>query len=134
DDSPERHAGDVLESSHGTADPELVSVLTSEAPEAIAWLESIGVEFSRAGEGYRLARCGGSSVPRLLQVGDRTGHVIAKSLRAELDRRGIAIHDHTELLDLAHPNGSFTATLRRSGREHRLEAATVVLAAGGRCY
>src|SRR5689334_24900529 len=93
DDSPERHARDVLESSHGTADPELVSVLTSEAPEAIAWLESIGVEFSRDGAGYRLARCGGAGVPRLLQVGDRTGHVIAKTLRGELDRHGIAIHD-----------------------------------------
>ena len=134
DDSPERHAGDVLESSHGTADPELVSVLTSEAPEAIAWLESIGVEFSRAGEGYRLARCGGSSVPRLLQVGDRTGHVIAKSLRAELDRRGIAIHDHTALVGLERPNGHFTARLTRGDVERRLDAGSVVLAAGGRCY
>ncbi len=134
DDSPERHAQDVLESSHGTADPELVSVLTSEAPEAIAWLESIGVEFSRDGGGYRLARCGGSSIPRLLQVGDRTGHVIAKSLRAELDRRGIAIHDHTALVGLERPNGHFEARLRRGGDDHRLDAGAVVLAAGGRCY
>ena len=134
DDSPERHAQDVLESSHGTADPELVSVLTSEAPEAIAWLESIGVEFSRDGGGYRLARCGGSSIPRLLQVGDRTGHVIAKSLRAELDRRGIAIHDHTALVGLERPNGHFEARLRRGDDDHRLDAGAVVLAAGGRCY
>ena len=134
DDSPERHAQDVLESSHGTADPELVSVLTSEAPEAIVWLESIGVEFSRDGGGYRLARCGGSSIPRLLQVGDRTGHVIAKSLRAELDRRGIAIHDHTALVGLERPNGHFEARLRRGDDDHRLDAGAVVLAAGGRCY
>ena len=134
EDSPERHAQDVLDSSHGTADPELVSVLTSEAPEAIAWLESIGVEFSRDGGGYRLARCGGASVPRLLQVGDRTGHAIAKALRAELDRRGIAIHDHTALVGLERPNGSFRATLRHGDDERRLDAAAVVLAAGGRCY
>lgn len=134
DDSPDRHAQDVLESSHGTADPELVSVLTSEAPEAIAWLESIGVEFSRDGGRYRLARCGGAGVPRLLQVGDRTGHVIAKMLRAELERRGIAIHDHTALTALERPNGHFTATLRHGDDVRRLDAGAVVLAAGGRCY
>jgi L-aspartate oxidase len=134
DDSPERHARDVLDSSHGTADPELVSVLTSEAPEAISWLESIGVEFSRDGDGYRLARCGGASIPRLLQVGDRTGHAIAKALRAELDRRGIAIHDHTALVGLERPNGGFQARLAHGDDERRLDAGSVVLAAGGRCY
>jgi L-aspartate oxidase len=134
EDSTDRHAQDVLASSHGTADPELVEVLTSEAPDAIGWLESIGVEFSRAGGDYRLARCGGASVPRLLQVGDRTGHAIAKALRAELDRRGIAIHDHTALDRLERPNGRFSATLRHGDDLHRLDAGTVVLAAGGRCY
>ena len=107
---PERHAQDVLSSSHGTADPELVSVLTSEAPEAIGWLESIGVEFSRDGGGYRLARCGGASVPRLLQVGDRTGHVDREVAAAELDRRGIAIHDHTAARSAS---SAPTATSRR---------------------
>ncbi len=134
EDSPQRHAEDVLSSSHGTADPELVDILTTEAPDAIGWLESIGVEFSRDHGGYRLARCGGSSVPRLLQVGDRTGHVIAKTLRAELDRGGIAIHDHTALVGLDRPNGHFTATLRHGEDTRRLDAGAVVLAAGGRCY
>ena len=31
--------------------------------------------------GYRLARCGGATRHRLLQVGDRTGHAITKALR-----------------------------------------------------
>ena len=39
DDTPEIHAEDVMQSSHDTADPELVRVLTSEAPSAIHWLE-----------------------------------------------------------------------------------------------
>src|SRR2546423_5559066 len=94
DDSTERHAQDVIDSSHGTADPELAGVLTSEAPEAIAWLESIGVEFSRDGAGYRLARCGGPGVPRPLQGGDPPGPGIPKMLRAEPDRRAVAIPDH----------------------------------------
>ena len=59
DDSPEIHAEDVMRSSHDTANPELVEVLTSEAPSAIHWLEELGVEFTRQNGGYRLARCGG---------------------------------------------------------------------------
>ena len=39
DDSPDIHAEDVMRSSHDTADPRLVEVLTSEAGSAIAWLE-----------------------------------------------------------------------------------------------
>src|ERR687886_2378432 len=81
DDSPEQHAEDVWQSSHETAERRLVEVLTSEAPAAIGWLEELGVEFTRENGGYRLARCGGASRKRLLQVGDRTGHAITKGLR-----------------------------------------------------
>src|SRR5947199_3217842 len=81
DDSPEQHAEDVWKSSHETADPRLVEILTSEAPSAIHWLEELGVEFTRENGGYRLARCGGASRKRLLQVGDRTGHAITTALR-----------------------------------------------------
>ncbi|MGI8862139.1 MAG: FAD-binding protein, partial [Gaiellaceae bacterium] len=41
DDSPEVHAEDVMRSSHETAEPRLVEVLTSEAPSAIHWLEEL---------------------------------------------------------------------------------------------
>src|SRR5437868_2403403 len=41
DDSPEQHAEDVWRSSHETADRRLVEVLTSEAPDAIRWLEEL---------------------------------------------------------------------------------------------
>src|SRR5216117_669153 len=43
DDSPEQHAEDVWKSSHETANRKLVTVLTSEAPSAIHWLEELGV-------------------------------------------------------------------------------------------
>src|SRR5712691_4480860 len=74
DDSPEQHAEDIWRSSHETADLRLVEVLTSEAPAAIRWLEELGVVFTREGAaagngGYRLARCGGATRKRLLQVG-----------------------------------------------------------------
>src|SRR3954454_13154863 len=68
DDSPEQHAEDVWRSSHEKADRLLVEVLTSEAPGAIHWVEELGVEFTKDDGGYRLARCGGASRKRLLQV------------------------------------------------------------------
>src|SRR5918994_6121719 len=88
DDSPEIHADDVMRSSHDTANPRLVEVLTSEAPSAIHWLEELGVEFTRSNGGYRLARCGGATRHRLLQVGDRTGHAITKALRETYEAGG----------------------------------------------
>jgi succinate dehydrogenase/fumarate reductase flavoprotein subunit len=134
DDSPEQHAKDVVASSHDTADPGLVEILTGEAPEAIAWLEQLGVEFSRDGSGYRLARCGGASRKRLLQVGDRTGHAIASALRGAVAAAGVEIADHTPLVALDKPNGHLRAIVDQAGERRAVDAGAVVLAAGGRCY
>src|SRR5215510_838163 len=130
DDSPETHAEDVWKSSHETADKRLVEVLTSEAPSAIHWLEQLGVEFTRENGGYRLAKCGGASRKRLLQVGDRTGHAITAALRdAHQSGAATSFPDHA-LAALEPTENGWRA---RCG-EQTLEAASVVLAAGGRCY
>src|SRR3712207_6458564 len=100
DDSPEIHAEDVWRSSHSTADRGLVDVLTSEAPSAIHWLEELGVEFTRENGGYRLARCGGATRKRLLQVGDRTGHAITTSLREAYEAAGATALPHHPLVAL----------------------------------
>ena len=135
DDSPEQHAEDVWQSSHETADRRLVEILTSEARDAIHWLEELGVEFTRESSvngngGYRLARCGGASRRRLLQVGDRTGHAITTALRDAAEAAEIATYPKSPLRSLERSESGWRA---RCG-EHELEAATVVLAAGGRCY
>src|SRR4029079_14438679 len=79
DDTPALHAEDVMRSSHETANARLVEILTGDAQSAIHWLEDVGCAFPRENGGYRLARCGGASRKRLLQVGDRTGHAITKA-------------------------------------------------------
>jgi L-aspartate oxidase len=127
DDSPEQHAQDVWRSSHETANMELVEVLTSEAPSAIHWLEELGVAFTRENGGYRLARCGGASAKRLLQVGDRTGHAITKALREAWEAGSGSTYTNAPLEEL-------TPGWRARCGEHELEAATVILAAGGRCF
>jgi len=131
DDSPARHADDVFRSSHDTADRELVEVLTGDAQSAIHWLEELGVEFTREPDGrYRLARCGGASAKRLLQVGDRTGHAITKQLREAWESSSGTSFLNAPLHELAQSNGHWRA---RVG-EHHVETGTVILAAGGRCY
>jgi L-aspartate oxidase len=152
DDSPETHAEDVWTSSHETADRRLVEVLTSEAPSAIHWLEELGVEFTRerasvspgssltgaslsrrsreANGGYRLARCGGATRKRLLQVGDRTGHAITKALRDAVESSSTDTFPKSPLSELVQTEHGWRA---RVG-EQTIDAATVVLAAGGRCY
>jgi aspartate oxidase len=130
DDSPEQHAADVWKSSHETANRELVEILTLEAPSAIHWLEELGVEFTRENGGYRLARCGGASRKRLLQVGDRTGHAITKALRDAVEASSVVTFPKSPLADLEQRPDGWRA---RCG-EHVIDAATVVLAAGGRCW
>src|SRR5919199_2833455 len=130
DDSPEQHAQDVWASSHETANMALVEVLTSEAPSAIHWLEELGVEFTRENGGYRLARCGGASRKRLLQVGDRTGHAITTALRERVEAANVRTFPKSPLTALEATANGWRA---RCG-DHVIDAATVVLAAGGRCF
>jgi L-aspartate oxidase len=130
DDSPELHAEDVWKSSHETADMRLVGILTSEAPDTIRWLEENGVEFTRENGGYRLARCGGASRKRLLQVGDQTGLAITKALRETLEASSARTFPKSPLTSLE----SIESGWRAHCGEHVIEAGAVVLAAGGRCY
>jgi succinate dehydrogenase / fumarate reductase flavoprotein subunit/L-aspartate oxidase len=142
DDSPERHAEDVLRSSHGTADPALVEVLTSEARSAISWLEELGCGFTRDGPdggssgrgGYRLARCGGASRRRLLQVGDRTGHAITKAIRARHEAGDAGTLAHHRLESLEPCEAGWRATFVTPHGTSTVSAGAVVLASGGRCY
>src|SRR3954453_4871767 len=132
DDSPDQHAQDIWASSHETANMELVEVLTSEAPSAIHWLEELGVQFTRENGstgkgGYRLARCGGATRKRLLQVGYRAGHAITKALRDAVEGSTVTIFPNAPLLGL-------DEGWRDRVGEHDVGAATVILAAGGRCF
>jgi L-aspartate oxidase len=130
DDSPEIHAEDIWKSSHETADMKLVEVLTGDAQSAIHWLEELGVEFTRENGGYRIAKCGGASRKRLLQVGDRTGHAITTALREAWESGAGSSFPKSALASLERTENGWRA---RCGGE-TIDAATVVLAAGGRCY
>jgi aspartate oxidase len=130
DDSPEIHAEDIWKSSHETADMKLVEILTGEAQSAIHWLEELGVPFTKENGGYRIARCGGATRKRLLQVGDRTGHAITTALREAWEAGDGTTFAKSPLASLEPTENGWRA---RCGEEE-IDAGAVVLAAGGRCY
>ncbi|TML03226.1 MAG: FAD-binding protein [Actinobacteria bacterium] len=80
--------------------------------------------------GYRLAKCGGASRKRLLQVGDRTGHAITAALRDAVEASSMKTFTKSPLSSLEPTANGWRA---RCG-EHVIDAGAVVLAAGGRCY
>lgn len=134
DDSPEIHAEDVMRSSRDTADTDLVAALTGDAPSAIAWLEELGCAFTRENGGYRLARCGGATRKRLLQVGDRTGHAITKALREAFEAGPGRELPHHALTALEPAENGWHARFDTPEGQVTVTAGAVVLAAGGRCF
>ena len=130
DDSVETHFEDIMRSSHDTADPELARVLAEEGPATVRWLEELGVDFNREDDGtLRIARCGGATRARLLQVGDQTGLAIAAALRSAVEARDITVLDHAPLVELAPGR----AVLEHRGERLELHPDAIILAAGGRC-
>ncbi len=133
DDSPGSHFEDTFAAGHRAARPELVRGLTGGGPDAIAWLESLGVGFSRDEGRLRLLRCGGATRKRLLQAGERTGAEMVKALRAAVRASGAEVREATALAALEPRGDGWVATLAPGGNGERAEilAGAVVLAAGG---
>jgi succinate dehydrogenase / fumarate reductase flavoprotein subunit/L-aspartate oxidase len=133
DDSTESHFEDTFAAGHRAARPALVRGLTEGGPVAVAWLESLGVAFSRDEGRLRLLRCGGASRKRLLQAGERTGAEMVKALRAAVRASGAEVREATRLVDLAPRGDEWVATLAPGGNGTRatVRAGAVVLAAGG---
>ncbi len=133
DDSVESHYEDTLAAGHMDARPELVRALTEGGPGAIGWLSEIGVRFSRDGERLRLLPCGGASRKRLLQAGERTGPEMVTALRAAVRAAPVELAERSRLVDLDPTARGWRATLvgKRNGETRSVEAAAVVLAAGG---
>ena len=114
DDSPEQHAGGRLEELARDRRPPARRGADTGGADAIHWLEELGVEFTRENGGYRLARCGGATRKRLLQVGDRTGHAITKALREAFEASGGGTLPNTPARELERAERRLARDLRRA--------------------
>jgi succinate dehydrogenase/fumarate reductase flavoprotein subunit len=87
-DSPYFHFLDVLGGGHFENDPELVKAMCLGAPPAIAWLESLGVAFSKLEDGtMKTMHGGGTCRKRMHFAADMTGAEIMRTVRDEARNR-----------------------------------------------
>lgn len=81
-DSPFYHYLDTIGGGHFTNQPDLVAALSHDAPQSIAWLESLGMMFNKLPDGrLQVRHFGGSSRKRMHSAGDMTGAEIMRVLR-----------------------------------------------------
>jgi L-aspartate oxidase len=144
DDTPELHYQDTLAAGAGLCDENAVRILVEEAPNAVRWLMSLGVQFDRAEansdahmtpDGFLLGREGAHSRWRVLHAGgDATGAEIEKVLIAEVRKRlSVTMFEETFVHSLQIENGVCIAieAIDRNGQACTVRAHATVLANGG---
>ncbi|MDO8849005.1 MAG: L-aspartate oxidase [Coriobacteriia bacterium] len=135
-DSVELHLADTLVVGQGLCDTAVVRSVVSEAADALAELQALGVRFDRGATGkVDLHREGGHSLPRVLHSGDATGAEVQNTLSAVVRQtRGIKLVEDAFVVDLLTEDGRCTGALVMDSGSHALmalHADAVILASGG---
>ncbi len=135
-DSPATHYIDAFGGGHFAAKPELLYKLVSEAPEAILWLNELGVEFDKTEDGTMVTtHGGGTSRKRMHAAKDYTGSEIMRTLRDEVFNLQIPVVDFTAAVELIlDENGKCAGAVLMNMETKELlvaRAKTVILATGG---
>ena len=139
EDSVEAHVQNTLKSAHGIANEEAVRFMCEEAPDAVEWLDSIGVPFSRTRDSKIAQRTlGGASAPRACYAQDYTGLKILHTLYDRCIALGIEILNERYLLECLINKGNNSLSIcgvsvlnKRSGEVEIYEANSVIMATGG---
>ncbi len=135
-DSPAQHFLDAYGGGHFAAQKDLLAKLVTEAPEAIQWLSSLGVEFDKTPDGTMITtHGGGTSRKRMHAAKDYSGAEIMRTLRDEVLNRGIPVVDFTSAIELILDETGRCAGAVLMNMETRelliARAKTVILATGG---
>ena len=100
-DSPVQHYLDCFGGGHFAAKPELVKRLVMEAPDAIKWLNDLGVEFDKEDDGTMITtHGGGTSRKRMHAAKDYSGSEIMRTIRDEVLNLGIPVVEFTSAVEL----------------------------------
>jgi len=135
-DSPMIHYLDAMGGGHFANKPELLYKLVTEGPDAIKWLEYLGVMFDKAPDGTMITtHGGGTSRKRLHAARDYTGAEIMRVLRDEVMNRNIPIVDFTAAVELILDDEGKAAGAvlmnMETGEFLVAKAKTVIIATGG---
>jgi succinate dehydrogenase / fumarate reductase flavoprotein subunit len=137
-DSPTIHYLDVMGGGHFSNDPDLVEALVRDAPEAIAWLESMGCMFDKKPDGTMVTiHGGGTSRKRMHSARDYSGAEIMRTLRDEVRSypEDIAVVEFAPAIELIKDDKGQAAgavLLNLETGEHCIaRAKTTIIATGG---
>ncbi len=135
-DSPAIHYLDALGGGHFKNKQELLEKLVTEAPEAILWLNKLGVMFDKDKNGDMVeTHGGGTSRKRMHACRDYSGSEIMRVLRDEVLNLGIPVVDFTSAIELIKDTDGKAAGAvlqnMETGEIMIARAKTVVLATGG---
>jgi succinate dehydrogenase / fumarate reductase flavoprotein subunit len=142
EDAIETHIQDTVASSRGLCDEVMVRAMCETAPEAISWLESVGVPFSRTEEGKIAQRkLGGARHKRACYSQDYTGLKIIHTLYDTCLKEGVEFLDEHYLLNLITQKQTnhrpdpiikgATFLDIASGEVKQISARAVIIATGG---
>ena len=135
-DSPVQHYLDAFGGGHFAAKPELVKRLVMEAPDAIKWLNDLGVEFDKEESGRMITtHGGGTSRKRMHAAKDYSGAEIMRTLRDEVLNRQIPVVEFTSAVELIKDDKGQAAGAvllnMETGDYLVAKAKTVIIATGG---
>ena len=135
-DSPAIHYLDALGGGHFKNKPELLYKLVNDAPEAIQWLNGLGVMFDKAPDGTMITtHGGGTSRKRMHACRDYSGSEIMRTLRDEVLNCGITVVDFTSAIELIKDtDGKIAGAVLMNMETQEIlvaRAKTVVIATGG---
>ena len=147
-DSIDAHMQDTLKAARGLADEAMVRKMCENAPDAVAWLERLGVPFSRIPSSRENAtryplpaihsiaqrKLGGASAKRACYAQDYTGLKIQHTLFDAARKAGITYYTEMMLLELVVEEGIVRGALFwdiAHGEVRALSSKAVVIATGG---
>lgn len=135
-DSPATHYLDAFGGGHFAAKPELLKMLVNEAPDAIRWLNDLGVMFDKTPDGEMITtHGGGTSRKRMHACKDYSGAEIMRTLRDEVLNRQIPVVDFTSAIEIikdSHNRACGAVLLNMETQQILIaRAKTVILATGG---
>ncbi|WP_019121925.1 L-aspartate oxidase [Brevibacillus massiliensis] len=136
DDSASLHGEDTLRTGQGLCHAGTVDTYVRLAPDAVRFLQEVGVAWDCDRDGnLLLGREGAHSRKRIVHAGgDATGRAIVKTLAGQLYANpNISLWENTAVVKLAVEDGECTGAVGQdsSGQLIRFRAKAVVLATGG---
>ncbi len=135
-DPPSKHFLDAMGGGHYKNSPDLVRALVLDAPQVIGWLENLGAMFDKEEDGtYITIHGGGTSRKRMHAARDYSGAEIMRTLKDEVQNKGIEVLEFTSAIELLKDKEGKCAgavLYNMETEEHFVcRAKTTVIATGG---